>query len=395
MSTEPPALSANAIASIHMIERLVGFATISADSNLKLIEFAREHLAAHGFDSRLTFDDERRKANLFATIGPNCGGGIVLSGHTDVVPVSGQSWASDPFRVEWRGDRLYGRGTADMKSFLAVALTMAPVFRASELRRPIHLALSYDEELGCLGAPRMLRDIVENNSKPALAIIGEPTSMRLVNRHKGTLAFRTTITGRDAHASLTDRGLNAIACAGEFLRFLERLAAEHRSGPFDASFDPPYTTFNVGVIRGGTATNIIARHCELLWEFRPIPSIEPGALVQRIRQFLEHELLLRMRSCAPEAAIDTTALYHVPPLKPQSASTTVEMIKALVGDDPAVGVAFGSEAGQFQQSGIPAIVFGPGSIEQAHQPDEYIEVAQVARCAAFMENVALWSASCE
>jgi acetylornithine deacetylase len=375
-------------AAIRMIERLVGFPTVSADSNLQLIEFVRGELAAHGIDSRLTYNDEGSKANLFATIGPACAGGIVLSGHTDVVPVRGQSWSADPFCVRRRGERLYGRGTADMKSFLAVALAMVPLFKSSDLRRPIHLAFSFDEELGCLGAPRMLLDILQNTPKPAMAIIGEPTLMQLANRHKGALAFRTQLTGRDAHASLTHRGLSAISCAGELLRFLEQMAEEHRAGPFDASFDPPYTTFNVGLIRGGAAINIISRSCEMLWEFRPIPGVAPETLLGRIEDFLQHDLLLRMRKIAPEAAIVTTPLYHVPALKPDTASAAERLISDLAHTEAAIGVAFGSEAGQFQAAGIPAVVFGPGSIEQAHQPDEYIELQQVIECVNFMKKLA-------
>jgi acetylornithine deacetylase len=380
--------------SLDMIERLIGFPTVSADSNLALIDFARTYLEEHGIGSRLTFDDDRRKANLFATIGPNCAGGVVLSGHTDVVPVAGQPWQTDPFRLHRSADRLYGRGTCDMKSFIAIALAMVPGFKTAGLRRPIHLAFSYDEEVGCIGAPRMLRDIVENLPQPALAVIGEPTSMRLANRHKGSLAFRTILIGRDGHASAPHRGVNAIVCANEFITFLERLATEFRTqSPLDEYFDPPYTTLNVGVISGGAAANIIARRCEVVWDFRPLPGVDPAAVIQRVREFLEEDLLVRMRRVAPEASVELRPLYHVPPLVPEKASVADDLIQLLGDGRPAVGVAFGTEAGQFQQAGIPAMVFGPGSIEQAHQPNEYIAMDQVEACVEFMSKLAAWGAS--
>jgi acetylornithine deacetylase len=380
-------------ASLDMIERLIGFPTVSADSNLALIDFARTYLDEHGIGSRLTFDEDRRKANLFATIGPNCAGGVVLSGHTDVVPVAGQPWQTEPFRLHRRADRLYGRGACDMKSFIAIALAMVPVFKTADLRRPIHLAFSYDEEVGCIGAPRMLRDIVDTLPLPALAIIGEPTSMRLANRHKGSLAFRTILIGRDGHASAPHRGVNAIVCANEFITFLEKLAAEFRAKPAsDGCFDPPYTTFNIGVISGGAAANIIARRCEVVWDFRPMPGVDTAAVVQRVREFLERDLLVRMRRVAPEASIELRPLYHVPPLVPERSSMAEDLIQLLCDGGPAGGVSFGTEAGQFQQAGIPAVVFGPGSIEQAHQPNEYIAVDQVEACVEFMSKLAAWGA---
>jgi len=382
------------ITPLEMIERLIGFPTVSTDSNLALIDYARSYLAGHGIDSRLTFDADHRKANLFATIGLNCAGGVVLSGHTDVVPVAGQPWQTDPFRLHRSGDRLYGRGTCDMKSFVAIALAAVPAFKAAALRRPIHLALSYDEELGCLGAPKMLRDIAENLPRPALAIIGEPTSMRLANRHKGSLAIRTILTGRDGHSSATHRGLNAIASANEFISFLQNMAEEFKTaGPFDESFDPPYTTLNIGVVSGGTAANIIARRCEVVWDFRPLPAVEPESIIQRARTFLEGELLAHMRRVAPEAAVEMTPLYFVPPLVPEGASPAEALFRAIGDNSAAVGVAFGTEAGQFQRAGIPAVVFGPGSIEQAHQPNEYITIDQVEACMGFMDKLCTWAAS--
>ncbi|QEX19685.1 acetylornithine deacetylase [Hypericibacter terrae] len=387
-------MSARRYSPMEMIETLIGFPTVSADSNLNLIGFVRDYLSGRGIESRLTYDESKRKANLFATIGPDRPGGVVLSGHTDVVPVAGQPWESDPFTLTRRGDRIYGRGTSDMKSFIAVALALVPEFQKAGLRRPIHLALSYDEEVGCFGVPHMLRDIAANLPLPAMAIIGEPTSMQLANRHKGDLVFRTRFTGRDGHSSAPQRGLNAIFSAAEFLTFLSRLAAELRDeGPQDESFDPPYTTVNVGQIDGGTAFNIVARRCEIIWEFRPLPSVAPETIVARVRNFVETELLPRMRQAAEEAEVETATLVALPPLMPEPDSPAEALIHALTGVNEAIGVAFGTEAGHFQQTGIPAVVFGPGSIQQAHKPDEFIEIAQVEACVGFMRKLAAWAAS--
>jgi acetylornithine deacetylase len=387
-------MSARRYSPMEMIEALVGFPTVSADSNLNLIGFARDYLAGHGIESRLTYDEGKRKANLFATIGPDRPGGVVLSGHTDVVPVAGQPWESDPFTLTQRGDKIYGRGTSDMKSFIAVALALVPDFQKAGLQRPIHLALSYDEEVGCFGVPHMLRDIAANLPLPAMAIIGEPTSMQLANRHKGDLVFRTRFTGRDGHSSAPQRGLNAIFSAAEFLTFLSRLAEELREeGPQDESFDPPYTTVNVGQIDGGTAFNIVARRCENVWEFRPLPSVAPETIVARVQTFVDSELLPRMRQAAEEAEVETTTLVALPPLMPEPDSPAEALIHALTGVNEAIGVAFGTEAGHFQQTGIPAVVFGPGSIQQAHKPNEFIEIAQVEACVGFMRKLAAWAAT--
>ena len=378
---------------MEMIERLIAIPTVSSDSNLGLIEFVRDYLAGHGVKSRLTYNDDKRKANLFATIGPDQAGGVVLSGHTDVVPVAGQPWDSDPFTLIQRGDKLYGRGTCDMKSFIAIALAMVPTFKQAGLRRPIHLAFSYDEEVGCLGAPRMLDDIAVNLPLPAMAIIGEPTSMQLANRHKGDIVFKTIFTGRDSHSSAPHRGLNAIFSANEFISFLAQMAVQFREqGPLDDSFDPPYTTVNVGQISGGTAFNIIARRCELVWEFRPLPGVDPNQVIAKAQAFLNDTLLPRMRQSAPEAAIETTQLCNVLPLIPETDSPAEALIRALTGINSAIGVAFGTEGGQFQRAGIPAVIFGPGSIQQAHKPNEFIEIAQVEACIAFMHKLSDWAA---
>jgi acetylornithine deacetylase len=379
---------------VEMIRRLVAFDTVSARSNLALIDFARDYLAAHGIESRLSFDADGGKANLLAAIGPARPGGIVLSGHTDVVPVVGQPWDSDPFNVAERDGRLYGRGTADMKSFLAIALALVPEFQVAKLRVPIYLALSYDEEVGCFGVGGLLQDLARHLPPPALAIIGEPTLMQLVNRHKGVYDFSTLVTGRDAHSSATHRGVNAIAHAGDIIGWLNRLADEFREqGPFDDSFDPPYTTVNIGGIAGGTAINIIARECRVDWEFRLVPGVEPEAIRQRFDAFIADELLPRMQRRAPEASIVTRPICAVPPLVPQADSPAEALVRLLTGANRAGGVAFATEGGLFQAAGIPAVVCGPGSIEQAHQPNEFIALTQIDACVDFLRRLTKWAAA--
>jgi acetylornithine deacetylase len=377
---------------LELIRRLVGFDTVSVHSNLALIHYVRDYLKDLGIDSRLTFDAEGKKANLLAAIGPNVPGGIVLSGHTDVVPVAGQPWESDPFTVAERDGRLYGRGTADMKSFLAIALALAPEFRAAKLRVPIYLALSYDEEVGCLGVGKLLDDLAAALPRPAAAIIGEPTLMKLINRHKGFQSFTTTVTGRDGHSSGTHRGVNAIAYAAEIVAFLSQLAAEIAAkGPFDDGFDPPYTTINVGAVRGGTAVNIIARQCSFDWEFRPIPGVDPASIRSRFDAFIAESILPRMRAVAPEADVVTIQDSGSPPLVPEADSPAEALVRLLTGANIAGAVSFGTEASHFQESGIPAVICGPGSIEQGHQPNEFIALDQVDACIAFMRKLKDWA----
>lgn len=379
-----------------MLRRLVAFATVSSESNLALIEDVRGYLAAHGVAARVVPDATGAKANLFATIGPDMPGGVALSGHTDVVPVAGQPWSSDPFALTRKGDLLYGRGAADMKGFIAVVLALVPEFKARRLKRPIHVCLSYDEEIGCLGAPRLLALLGRELPKPALAIIGEPTEMKVVHAHKGICFQRTTITGRDGHSSAPQRGANAIVYMGRFIGFLERLAGElkadgTRDAPPGIDFDPPWTTVGLGTIHGGTAVNIIARQCALEWEFRQLPGVDPAAIRARAQAWLDGELLPGLRAAAPEGGIVTETICEVPALSPEPQGEAETLALRLTGGNRAVTAAFTSEAGQFQQSGISAVLCGPGSIAQAHQPDEFIAADQLAACAAFLRRLADWA----
>jgi acetylornithine deacetylase len=391
----PPAMPAtpDGLLPAAMLARLVAFDTVSARSNLALIEFVKDFLASHGVEARILRSPDGAKANLLATIGPMREGGVILSGHTDVVPVENQPWTSDPFRLEARGGRLYGRGSADMKGFIAVALALLPEFLAAGLERPIHLAFSHDEEVGCRGAPALIAAIARELPRPALAIVGEPTEMRLANRHKGIHGFETVVTGRDGHSSAPDAGLNAIMAAAEILGFLDRLAAEFReNGPFDSGFRPPHSTLNVGEIAGGTAVNIVARQCRIRWEFRPVPDHAPDLIRSRFDRFVGQDLLPRLKARAAEAAVETRQMACVPGLRPGTASPAEALVRHLTGLNEAIGVAFTTEAGLFQEAGLPAVVIGPGSIAQAHQPDEFVEESQLEDCARFLRRLARWAA---
>jgi acetylornithine deacetylase len=378
---------------IDILERLIAFASVSARSNLDLIQWIRDYLGSHGVQSELVpAPDGQPKANLWASIGPDAPGGLVLSGHTDVVPVEGQPWSSDPFILTRRDGRLYGRGTADMKSFIALCLALVPEMRARPLKVPIHIAFSYDEEVGCLGAPHLIAELGRRFPKPALAIIGEPTELQIGTRHKGCYSFETEVTGRDAHSSQTNRGANAIVAAAGIVAELDRIAEELKQSPFnDANFEPPYPTINVGRIDGGTAVNIIARHCAIHWDFRATPGADPSLILPRLERFIAASVLPRLRRVAPEAAVVTHPRAHVPPLADEPGGAAETLVKFLTGANQTIGLAFATEAGQFQHAGLSAIVCGPGNILQAHQPDEFIELSQIAAGEAFLRKLIAWA----
>jgi acetylornithine deacetylase len=385
------------VTSREMIDRLIAFDTVSVKSNLALIEEMRGYLDSHGIPARVIYNADKSKANLFATIGPEQDGGIALSGHTDVVPVEGQPWSSDPFKVVQRDGRLYGRGTADMKSFIAIALALVPELKARPLQKPIHFCFSYDEEIGCLGVPGLLRLLGRELPKPTLAIIGEPTMMRVVNAHKGVSVFRTRITGLEAHSSAPQRGASAIAFMGRFMAFLDTIAQELREKGMGQAvpgleFEPPYSSMNLGVLRGGTAINIIARDCELGWEIRSLPGEDVGAILARVRQFSDETLLPALRATAPEGRIVTDTIVAVPGLKPEPNGAAEALALRLTGGNRTFTAAFASEAGQFQETGISAVLCGPGDIAQAHQPDEFIALDQIAACEVFLRRLADWAA---
>jgi acetylornithine deacetylase len=371
-----------------IIERLIGFDTTSRDSNLGLIEWARDYLKGYGIESRLTYDASGNKANLFATVKKGAKRGIVLSGHTDVVPVDGQNWTSDPFKATLRDDRLYGRGACDMKSYLAVILAMAPRFAAANLSAPIHFALSYDEEVGCIGARRLLEDLARNDIRPAGAIIGEPTGMQPVVAHKGKRAYQCCVRGKEAHSSLTPQGVNAIEYAARIITYIRHMAERIQAcEPRDYGFDVPFTTLQTGVISGGTAGNIVPRECVFQFEYRYLPGADPDALEREIKDYAERVILPEMQRCDPSTGISIDTKSDNPGLSMSETDELTSLAQALSRNPSTAKVAYLTEGGLFQQAGIPAIVCGPGSIEQAHRPDEYVTLGQVALCESFMERL--------
>lgn len=359
-----------------MIERLVGFDTVSRNSNLELIDFVRHWLARHGVKSRLISSDDGEKANLLASIGPAVPGGVVLSGHTDVVPVDGQRWSHDPFRVVERNGRLYGRGTCDMKSFLAIALALVPEMRG--LKRPIHLAFSYDEEIGCRGAPSLIDAVLARLPPPAAVIVGEPTGMRVVSAHKGIAVLRTVVTGHEAHSSQTHRGVSAVTTAARLIAHLDDLARQRAAaGPFAPAVEPPQTTIHVGTVHGGTAVNIIARECRFEWDIRAIAEDPPEPILEGFRRHCVEGVEPELRRIAPSCSVTTEVLVEAPPLAHETDNPALELACRLAGVDTTSQVPFAAEAGLFQRAGLASVICGPGSIDQAHQPDEYITLEQV------------------
>lgn len=367
-----------------MLARLIAFDTTSRDGNIPLIAFVEDYLDGWGVPHVRVDYEANRKTNLFATIGPDIAGGIVLSGHTDVVPVDGQPWTSNPFELTHREDRLFGRGTCDMKGFLAVCLAEVPNFLKAGLRSPIHLALSCDEEVGCKGVRPLISHMRDNLPKPRAVIVGEPTSMKVVNAHKSAVTFSTEVTGHEAHSSLTHHGVNAIMVAGEMLCEINRIRAELMSaGDPTQRFDPPYSTVHVGVIEGGTAKNIIPRRCAFQWETRLLPTADQDMVPNRIAAFAR-SLEPAMKAVAPDSGIATEMVNRVPGLAPEQGSEAEHLALHLANANATHAVSYCTEAGLFQQAGIPAVICGPGSIEQAHKPDEYIDIAELRKCEGFM-----------
>ncbi len=368
-----------------LIDTLVGFDTTSRETNLPLIEFVRDYLERLGVASQLTYDDDQRKANLFATIGPVQVPGIVLSGHTDVVPVDGQTWDSEPFTVSEQDGRLYGRGTADMKSFIAVALAMVPDMLRRTLRAPLHLSFSYDEEVGCIGVHRLLAEVARMPVKPSACIVGEPTGMQVINAHKGKQSVRCRVRGKAAHSSLTQQGVNAVEIAGELITYLRRMSHRLRDeGPRNPAFEPPYTTVHTGIVHGGTALNIVPEACEFEFEIRNLPEQQPQTLFEELREFSARRLLPEMHAVDPQSGITWDPMPSYPALACEEDSDVVRLAKRVSRSNVVGAVSFGTEAGLFQDTGIPAVICGPGSIEQAHKPNEYISVSQVEACERFV-----------
>ncbi|MCY1493239.1 Acetylornithine deacetylase [compost metagenome] len=373
-----------------LLERLIGFATVSRDSNLELIVFIRDYLAEQGVESELFYNPERTKANLFATIGPRDRGGIVLSGHTDVVPVDGQAWTVEPFRLTEREGRLYGRGTADMKGFIASVLAAVPAFLEQPLAMPVHLAFSYDEEVGCLGVRPMLAELEKRPHKPRLCLIGEPTEMKPVLGHKGKLAMRCQVQGAACHSAYAPYGVNAIEYAARLIGRLGAIGAElAKPERQDDRFDPPFSTVQTGIIKGGRALNIVPAECEFDFEVRALPDFDARQVADDLQSYAETELLPQMRAVQPDTDIRLQPLSAYPGLATAADSEAAQLLALLSGSTEFGTVAFGTEGGLFDQAGIPAVVCGPGSMDQGHKPDEYISLEQLSACDAMLRRLAL------
>lgn len=372
-------------------QRLVAYDTTSRHSNLGLIESVRDHFLAKGLKPHLSYNPQQDKANLFVTVPAANGdtnGGIVLSGHTDVVPVDGQDWTTDPFKAVIRDGKLYGRGTCDMKGFIGTSLALLPAILDAKLREPLHYALSFDEEIGCMGAPYLLAELRDRGVTPGGCIVGEPTSMRVIVAHKGINAYRCCVKGQAAHSSLTPRGVNAIEYAARLICFIRDIADEFKAnGPYDQAFDVPYTTAQTGTIQGGIALNTIPALCEFVFEFRNLPGVDPEAIYARIHAYANDVLLPKMRAEHADAGLTLSKVAAAPSLDVAEQAAITQLVRALTADRDTNKVAYGTEAGLFQRAGIPAVVCGPGDIQQAHKPDEFVALEQLAACEAFLHKV--------
>ena len=391
VSTIVPSIEQPAQATLDWIRKLVSIDTTSHVPNLGLIETVRDELARHGVAATLIHDRREGWANLFATVPAHDGatdGGIVLSGHTDVVPVAGQQWDSEPFRPEIRDARLYGRGTCDMKGFIGTALALLPEMLDGKLTQPLHFALSYDEEIGCVGAPSMLADLQKRGVRPAGCIVGEPTGMRAVIAHKGIHTYQCCVRGHAAHSSLTPKGLNSIEYAARLICHIRDIADQFRAqGPFDELFDVPFTTAQTSLIEGGNAINTVPAECRFSFEFRNLPAVAPEEIFARIESYARDTLVPAMRREHPGAAIEFRQLSSSPGLDAAEEAAITQLVRALTGDRQKRKVAYGTEAGLFAQAGIPTIVCGPGYIEQAHRANEYVELDQLASCERFVRQL--------
>jgi acetylornithine deacetylase len=371
-----------------LIARLIAFDTTSRESNLALIDFVRDYLDGWGVASELYYDAAQRKADLFATIGPEDRAGVVLSGHSDTVPVDGQAWDSDPFKVTARDGRLYARGACDMKGFIGVALSQVPAALAAPLRTPLHFALSYDEEVGCIGVRDLIAGLAQRAVRPMACIVGEPTLMQPVIAHKGKLTVRCEVHGHEAHSALTHEGVNAVEFASEIVAYVKKIARRLREqGPFDDGFVPPYTTLQVGTIRGGTAVNIVPLACSFDLEIRAVVADDPHALLHEIRDYALTRLLPEMRTVSADASIHFHILNDTPGMALAPDATVVALARTLSGANTTGKVSYTAEAGLFQAADIPSVLCGPGSIEQAHKPNEFVALDQIARCERFVQRL--------
>ncbi|MFT6641806.1 MAG: acetylornithine deacetylase [Flavobacteriaceae bacterium] len=374
---------------IDILTRLVSFDSISAKPTHDIVQYICDYLSAHGVEAELSHNKDGSRANVFATIGPLVNGGVVLSGHTDVVPVQGQNWSSDPFVLTRKGTRLYGRGSVDMKGFLACVLGSVPLFQSLELTKPIHIAFSYDEEIGGLGMPVLLESMRKHSFKPSIVIVGEPTEMALITGHKGGYEMRTEVVGYGVHSCNPTLGVNAISVASRLIYKIESIAQRLAAKPLLGSpFDPPYCTFNIGTIEGGLARNATAGRCDFNWEFRPMPGENGDQIIAEITEYALNDLLPAMKSVHSDCSIAIITEAPVPALDDRNASLAAEFVSQITGLNSRDVVSFGTDAGYFSNVGLSTVVFGPGSITRAHKPDEYIETDELEQGLDFLAKLA-------
>jgi len=376
------------LTTIELLDRLVSFDTTSRNSNLPLMEFVRAYLDAHGVPYRVSLDETGQKANIHAIIGPQAAGGVAFSGHVDTVPVDGQAWSSDPFTLRRDNGLLYARGSCDMKGFVASCLSAVPDFLARKPVRPLHLFISYDEEVGCWGAQRLIRDLDESGLKPGLCVVGEPSGMKPILAHKGKLNLKVSVRGKPGHSSEPAKGVNAIQAAAEAVAWV---AAEARrfpvEGPFEDGFDPPHTTIHVGTMQGGTILNIIPEHAEFIMEWRQIPGDDPLRHVERLKAFVAANIEPAMKAVDPATGFSYEIMVEMPGMSLAGDHELTSVVKQLTGSNSTGKVSYGTEGGFYQEAGIPTIICGPGHIAQAHQPDEYVAVSELDACDAFIRRI--------
>ena len=371
---------------LEILGTLISCDTTSHKSNLNLMHYVQDYLSNYNIQSHLIESQDGEKANLHAVIGPADKPGIVLSGHTDVVPVAGQVWETNPFKMQERNGKLYGRGTCDMKGFIAAVLAKVPQMVQADLNMPFHLALSYDEEVGCTGVGSLIDFLdAELEVKPKMCIVGEPTMMQPINAHKGGHHVHCRIAGRECHSSLAPYGVNALEYGGALIAYINKVSARIReNGPFNPDFDPPYTTMNIGLFNGGTALNIVPNEAELQFALRPIPEDDAQAIVDEIREYAFKILEPKMKAIDPKSGFTFSEPVKIPSFSSDEKGEVVQLALNLTGSNTPAKVSFATEAGLFQASGIPTVVCGPGSIEQAHKADEFIAVSEMEKCSAFL-----------
>lgn len=390
MSGSSPAANTAPVSTpiLELLEQLVSFNTTSRLSNLELIDFVYERLKGQGLEPYIDYNSDKSKANLYAIVGPQTGAGVALSGHSDVVAVEGQDWTRDPWRLTREGERLYGRGTTDMKGFIAVVLAAVPAMLQAPLRKPVHLCISYDEEVGCVGVRTLLEYLAGQSTRPSSCIVGEPTSMDVVIAHKGKLGMSCRVEGRPCHSALAPHGVNAVNAAARVIGFLAVMAHERReAGPFDEDFDVPHTTIHTGVVRGGTMLNIVPAECCFEFEFRHLPREDPDEMLEEVKRFVHERVEPEMRTGEHEVRFHWKELSRMVGLDSDRNDEIVKLARRLTGRDRVRKVSFGTEAGGFSRTGIQSVVCGPGSIRQAHTPDEFVEAGQLAECEAFIGDL--------